>query len=201
MNMRQILPRAYDLYSKGKIDKEQLPDVALEEAGRKVRVLKFAKFAVNVIGYPSASILGASSAIPGFIAFDAMAHSIRTENPLGYFYGFGSAFGFGGSAVLITAILASKMNKTAKTLLSIPVGIAGILPGFLGFDASFANVDLMIKNLYSYSLWAGALGLVLGSVYLGKVVHTLASKIDKKIEVLKKIRTLGEEDVVKFFEQ
>ncbi|MEM4335744.1 MAG: hypothetical protein QXL47_00995 [Candidatus Anstonellales archaeon] len=201
MNIRKILNKTYKLYSKDKIDREQLPDVALEEARRKIAALKFAKITLNTVGYPFAGIFGASSLIPGFIAFDAVAASIRTGNPLAYVYGFGSAFGFGGCALIFTAILTSKMNKTAKTLLSIPVGIAGIIPAFLGFDASFANAEPLIKNLYSYSLWIGALGLGLGGFYFGKAVHALASKIDRKIEMLRRIQDLEKEDIVKLFEQ
>ena len=122
MKAKQLLPKTYAEYSKGKIDKNQLKDVALDEAeergfGKPHRIKKFfltsMLLGTRVVGYSAASVVGASVLVPGFLSFDMMFSNAQPA--FKYLYVYSLIFGAAGLG-LTSYYIGSATHKIAKTL-------------------------------------------------------------------------------------
>ncbi|GEM_PF-2188743 len=122
MNAKQLFPKTYKQYSKGGISKEQLPDVALDEAkergfGKKHRIKKAfltsLLFGTRTIGYSATAVVGASVLVPGFLSFDMMLSKVQPA--FKYLYAYSFIFGATGLG-LTSYYIGRTTHKIAKAL-------------------------------------------------------------------------------------
>ncbi|MGB9719646.1 MAG: hypothetical protein ACPL06_03590 [Candidatus Anstonellales archaeon] len=121
MDAKHLLPKTYALYSSGKLTKEQLPDVALEEAldryqkphGARLFFLRTMKWGARVFGYSLTGIVGASTLVPVFLSIAPMASNAPAY--VKWLYGVSFASGAGGLG-LISYYIGSTTHRIAKAI-------------------------------------------------------------------------------------